>query len=232
MITALLLLAAGALAADRAPARCSIVALPIAREPGTTYVVATATSDTLAAPRDGGPTDQRDHLPPELRYTTHGQVVRVGRVHGADSAALERAFARLGRREALVVPWEHDPGCQPMRWMQGARWAPVAAPAGYRLRLRPPATWVDGRPVLDALVASAQPYPFGILAPRPPDAPALTPGEYVALLAALPTWDDLRDRRAEAGRRLDAWERAHPALAARYPAVAILRNARAVLAPR
>ena len=232
MTAPLLLLAAGALAAGAPRARCSIAALPIARDPAATYVVATATPDTMAAPRDGGPTAGRAHLPPALRYTTHGQLVRVDRLHGADSAALERAFARLGRREVLVVPWSYDTACQPMRWQGSARWAPLDAPAGYVLHLRPPSAWAGGPPVLDAVLAEVQPYPFGILAPRPPDPPALTPAEYVALLAALPTWDDLRDRRAGAGRTLDAWERAHPALAARYPAVAILRNARAALAMR
>lgn len=225
----ILLWVLGTLAATSAPPVCSVAALPVFRDPAATYLVGTATTDT-ARSTPGGQPIRLPGLASGPREPTFGQLLLVAEVFGSDSARLEQAFTRRGRREALVVPWSYGPGCQPIPWQGSARWAPVGPPGAYRLHLRPEAEWAGGPPVFDALRAELQPYPLGLLA-RPPSEPeALTPAEFTALYASLPTDTDARERRAAAQRALDAWERAHPELAQRFPAVAILRNARATIA--
>jgi hypothetical protein len=226
MATLLLL---SALAVASAPPFCSIVALPVFRDPTATYLVGTATPDTArAAP--GGPPVGLPGLAPEPPRASHGQLVRVDQFRGPDSALVERAFARRGVREALVVPWGYGPACEPIPWTASARWAPVGTPATYRLHLRPEAEWAGGVPVFDAVRAELQPYPHGLLAPPPSDGAALTASEFMALYAALPTDREAAEQPAVARGALDAWEREHPHLAGRFPAAAVLRSARATLA--
>jgi hypothetical protein len=54
----------------------------------------------------------------------------------------------------------------------------------------------------------------------------------MAFYSALPTQHDAVASPLEAARTLDRWARAHPELATRFPAAAVLRNARAFLATR
>jgi hypothetical protein len=208
---------------------CSISALPVFRDSAATYLVGTALGDTARAAPGGPPVGLRG-LPPTPPRASYGQVVRAEHLRGPDSARLERAFARQRLRDVLVVPWSYGPACQPIPWSTSARWAPVAAQASYRLRLRPEAEWGDGPPVFDALYAEVQPYPYGVLEPPLSETPSLTPKEFVDLYAALPTDGEAVRDPAAARRALDAWERAHPELATRFPAAAVLRSARATLA--
>ena len=220
-----------ALAVDSAApssARCSMVALPIMRDPAATYLVATAAADTSPI-LPGGPAADLAWVPAEHRRTPAGQLMRVGHLRGRDSLRLEQAFARRGDRSVLVVPWSFGPSCEVWWWSESAQWAPVGSPAAYRLRLRAPAEWGGEMPVLDALVAELQPYPFGILAPRAPDTTAMTPEQYVDLMVALPTARDVESRREAALAAIDAWVRRNPELAGLYPAVHVVRNVRAWL---
>ena len=210
------------------PPRCSMVALPITRDSAATYMVATAAPDTSPVP-SGGPAAGLAWVPAEHRRTTAAQRMRVGYHRGPDSLRLEQSFARIGDRSVLVVPWTYGPGCEPWWWSESARWAPVGSPAAYRLRLRAPEEWGGTIPVLDALVADLQPYPFGILAPRAPDTTAMTPEQYVDLMGALPTVRDAESRREVALAKIDAWVRRNPELAGLYPAVHVVRNVRAWL---
>jgi hypothetical protein len=209
---------------------CSIGALPVFRDPAATYLVGVATPDSALAAA-GGPRVGLRGRPPEPPRAAFGQVVRVGLIRGPDSLAIERVFARLGAREAVVVPWAYDPSCSPMPWSAGAPWAPIGVSGAYQLRLRAADQWGGARPVLDALVAELQPYPHGLLAPAPGEA-ALSVEQFVDLYAGLPSARDASERPATARRALAAWERAHPQLATRFPAAAVLRNARATLAAR
>ena len=205
-----------------------MVALPITRDSAATYLVATAAADTSPVP-SGGPAADLGWVPAEHRRTPAAQLMRVGHLRGLDSLRLEQTFARNGDRSVLVVPWSYGPGCEPWWWSESARWAPEGSPAAYRLRLRQPEEWGGAIPVLDALVADLQPYPFGILAPRAPDTTAMTPQQYVDLMIALPTAKDVEVRREESLETIEAWVRANPELAGLYPAVHVVRNVRAWL---
>lgn len=231
MMLPLLITLTIALAAEPAVpehARCSMVALPIMRDSAATYLVATAAADTSPVP-SGGPAADLAWVPAEHRRNPAGQRMRVGHLRGVDSLRLEQTFRRNGDRVVLVVPWSYGPSCEPWWWSESARWAPVGSPATYRLRLREPEEWGGAIPVLDALVADLQPYPFGILAPRAPDTTAMTPEQYADLMVALPTARDAEVRRDAALASIDAWVRANPELARLYPAVHVVRNVRAWL---
>ena len=225
----ILLWVLGTLAGTSMPPVCSVAALPVFRDPAATYLVGIATTDT-APVAPGGPSVGLPGLLSDPQEPANGQLLRVAQLSGIDSVRLEHAFRRRGRREALVVPWSYGPACQPIPWAASARWAPVGTPAAYRLHLRPEAEWAGGLPVFDAFRAELQPYPHGLLASPPSERDTLTPAEFTALYAALPTDTDARERPAAAQRALAAWERANPELARRFPAVAVLRNARAAIA--
>jgi hypothetical protein len=163
-------------------------------------------------------------------------VIRVDRLGGADSAVFEQAFARLGAREVVVVPWDYGPDCSPVIWGRSFRWVESGAPGFYRLRARPASKSASGRPVLDAFRADLEPYPHGVFFQRGyrgthavRTGPALTPAEYFTFYSALPSSAVARERPQEARAILDALERAYPELAARYPATASLQLARAIL---
>jgi hypothetical protein len=221
----------GTLAAPAPDVVCSIAGLPIFRDSTASYAVGTAASDTTLGP-PGGPLVGLPGLVSAPWPATFGQVVHVARLSGPDSSRIERAFAGQGSRDVIVVPWSFGAACEPITWRGSARWAPVNLPALYWLHLRPETEWVGGVPVFDALRAELQPYPHGVLAPRPLDGVALTPDEARALYAALPTQREAEAQPAAALRMLDEWAAAHPELAQRFPAAAVLRNARAYLTQR
>jgi hypothetical protein len=163
-------------------------------------------------------------------------VIRVDRLAGVDSAVLEQAFARLGAREVVVVPWDYGPDCRPVIWGRSFRWVQSGAPGFYRLRARVASESASGRPVLDAVWADLEPYPHGLFFQRGyrgTDAVrtgrALTPAEYFTFYSALPSTAVARESPQKARAILAELERIHPELAARYPATAALQRARAIL---
>jgi hypothetical protein len=216
---------------------CSLVPVAVFRDTAVTYLVGAAVPDTapagLGATR---PSEAGGHWGAGRARAVFGQVIRVDRLAGADSAVLERAFMRLDAREVVVVPWDYGPDCRAVVWGRSFRWVETAAPGFYRLRPRPESEWTTGRPVLDAFRADLEPYPHGIFFQRGyrgthavRTGPALTPAEYFSLYSALPPSSVASERPQAARAILDAWERTHPDLAAKYPATAALQFARAIL---
>lgn len=151
----------------------------------------------------------------------------------------ESTFVIRASREAVVVPWDYDPACQPVPWARSARWVTHAEPGFYRARPRPRAAWIQGRPTYDAFRADIEPYPHGKYFERgyrntdSAQAPgALTPSEYFELYSALPaSADAVRDPEAALARLLE-WEASHPDQAKRFPATRVLSYARRVITYR
>jgi hypothetical protein len=216
---------------------CSVVPVAVFRDSTTTFLVGTAVPDTVAVGLGATrPSEAGGHWGAGRARPVFGQVIRVDRLGGADSAALEQAFARLGAREVVVVPWDYGPDCRPVIWGRSFRWVDSGAPGFYRLRARPGSDSASGRPVLDAFRADLEPYPHGVFFQRGyrgtnavRSGAALTPGEYFTFYSALPASTVARERPQEARAILDALERTRPDLASRYPATATLRLARAIL---
>jgi hypothetical protein len=231
------ILTAVAIAGASAPRICSPVAFAMFRDSTTTFLVGTAAPDTVfVGPGATKPSGDGGHWGSGRDRAVFGQVIRVDRLAGADSAALERAFTKLGAREVIVVPWDYSADCQPVIWSRTFRWVTSPAPGFYQLRPRPDSTWGNGRPILDAFRADLEPYPHGVYFERGyrgTDAirtgPALTPVEYFTFYSALPSSLDVRERPSVARAAVDAWERAYPEIAAKYPATASLRLLRSYL---
>lgn len=245
MTSLLFIFAAGAAMVWSAPPavpafRCSIDRYRELREPSKTFFVGSAQPDTvLAGPGSslGDHAGSGRHAPLEAA-PIFGQVVQVRQLAGNDSSALALAFAKLGVREVIVVPWGLDRACAPIPWTATARWVETADPGFYRVTARPAAEWVNGRPVLDAVPGSHEPYPNagvfrrGHLSIELAKGPSLTAEQYFGLHAALP--DMLRTKKDRAGalQALDAWERDHPELARTYPAPEVIYYARHFLRDR
>jgi hypothetical protein len=216
---------------------CSVKPVAIFRDTAATYLVGTAAPDTVAAGRGAiEPSEAAGHWSAGRSRPIFGQVIRVDRLGGADSAVLEGAFARLGARQVVVVPWDYGPDCRAVIWGRSFRWVESREPGFYRLRARPVGESVSGRPVLDAFRADLEPYPHGIFFQRGyrgtaavRTGPALTPAEYFTFYSALPSSTLVREKPQEARAILEAFQRTHPELAAKYPAKSALQHARAML---
>jgi hypothetical protein len=216
---------------------CSPVPVAVFRDTAVTYLVGTATPDTLAAGLGSArPSADPGHWGAGRPRPVFGQVIRVDRLGGADSALLERAFARLGTREVVVVPWDYGPDCSPVIWGRSFRWVEGGAPGFYRLRARPERESAGGRPVLDAFRADLEPYPHGIFFQRGyrgthvvRTGPALTPAEYFTFYSGLPSSALAREKPQEARAMLEELQGRHPELTTKYPANYALQLARAML---
>ena len=223
------------------PAVCSLVPIATYRDTATTFFVGAGAPDTvLAGPGSTTVGRGAGHWGRATGRPIFGQVVRVGdALGGAASPALERAFARLGRREVVVVPWDYAPDCEPVPWGRSARWVETTEPGFFRARPRPESQWLEGRPVLDAYRADLEPYPHAVFFQRGyrgTDAlktgPSLTPDEYFGLYAVLPDQTQYASGSDSALTALAVWERAHPEVAKKYPAPRILDFARRFLERR
>jgi hypothetical protein len=216
---------------------CSVAPVIVFRNNGGTYLLGSALPDTVAAgPGRVRPSREGGHWGAGGPRAIYGQVVRVDRFGGKDSATIAQAFARQGSREVVIVPWDYGPDCAEVVWSRSARWVTTDAPGFYRLVPRPQSEWVNGRPVLDAFMADLGPYPHALFyensfrgagAARGPQ--ALTAAELFAFYVALPSGDDARLRPDRARLMLDTWERANEDLAAKYPASVSLSLARSEL---
>lgn len=220
------------------PGLCSPVPIAVLRDTATTFFVGIGTPDTmLAGPGPVKFSTEPGHWGRGTARLIFGQVVRVTHhLGGAASAAVERAFRRLDTRDVVIVPWDYAPDCQPVPWRRSARWVEGTQPGFFRVRLRPESQWINGRPVLDAYRADLEPYPHGVFFQRGyrgtgalKTGPSLTPEEYFELYAALPDQGQAAREPDRSAASLDAWERAHPELAAKYPAPQILGFARRIL---
>lgn len=226
-------------AAPATPRRCSLIYYPNTQP--ELYFLGRGTRDTAIAGagdvREGGGIFQRPGAPIADRITrpVYGQVVRVSRVGGSLGPRLERAM-RNARREVLLVPWGYGSDCGVGLWGGSARWSQVDAVGLFTARLRPESLWVDRRPTLDVFAAWYEPYPHGEFLrsrrsrdERPDTAGAggtrwLTAEELFELYRALPALKPVRRDAPAEVRPLEAWHRAHPELATRFPASLILND--------
>jgi hypothetical protein len=167
--------------------------------------------------------------PAGMLAAVHGQLVRVDTIGGAGDGRVRRLLDWRGTRDVVVVPWGYDDACRPVPWDSSARWVEPGLTGFYTVSLRPESQWVDRRPTFDAYAADLDPYPHGAYYRRGLQGTAqlrrrasLDAREMFALYDALPP-HGRRDDAALA--RLRAWAAANPALAAKYPADAILREA-------
>lgn len=219
---------------------CSIVPVATFRDTSVSYFVATANPDTVfAGPGQVRPSIESGHWGPANNRAIYGQLVTILRLRGANKPDAESAFARQRSRTAVVVPWDYDPGCQPVPWARSARWVTNPQPGFYRARLRAHVEWIDGRPTYDAFRADIEPYPHGKYFERgyrntdSAQAPgALTASEYFDLYSALPALAEARRDPEGALKRLIEWEARHPEQARRFPATRVLRYARNAIAYR
>jgi hypothetical protein len=210
-----LLLGACALMAAARPARpelCSIAPVPSIR-PGLQLIV-TATADTLPA----GSGSMEYPVEAESPGAIYGQVARVERAGGAAAAGLPAATDRV-----VLVPWDHDAGCQRVQWSSGARWIQPGTRGLIWSSLRPREQWVDGLPTLD-VSGDYQAPSTGTMEDLPADS-ALTVEQLFDLVALLP-----EDEADVAGVEADdqpllRWARANPGLARLYPAHMMVKQA-------
>lgn len=214
--------------------RCSIRPFPDARDPEVTYLLGTATPDTLlAGPGTVEPSAGPGHWGPGGLQSIYGQVIHVERFGGADSTTLARAFEHHDTPRVVIVPWAYDPSCRTTLWSRSAQWVPLGAPGMFTVRLRPRSQWVEGVPTLDAFMADIEPFPLGLFfqrGHRGTDAlrtkPSLTAAEYFDLYRALPDRSTIRQNPTAASAAVARWEQVNPQLAVKYPATEILRQAR------
>lgn len=237
VLTLIALLSGFAYSEDRSPASagfCSLVPVAALRDASVSFFVATAKSDTVAA--GAGPVRPSrfgGHWGPANNRAIYGQVVTIHELGGAAAAVAESSFARRATREAVAVPWDYDPACQPVPWARSARWVIDARPGFYRARLRPSEGWTGGRPTYDVYHADIEPYPHGLFFQRgyrgtdsAQMATSLTATEYFGLYAALPDAATRRCDPQRASLQLTDWEAAHPDQAGRFPATRVLEQAR------
>lgn len=169
----------------------------------------------------------------------YGQVVRVERLSPAASPELRAALERAGGR-VVLVPWDYMADCSPIQRRSGARWLADGASGLFEMRLRERAHWANDIPTLDVVGIQFWPYVEGLkggmgFRGMPVDdsrssQPWLSPAELLTLHALRPTMEEVEARPDSAFAPLRAWAVANPVLAAREPAVAMLRYAERMVA--
>lgn len=211
--------------------RCTMSILPNVRDSLATYIVGTATEDTvLAGP---GLVGRALHMGPRPGQRVYGQVVRADTLNGVGAGFVRRAFAERRSRAAVIVPWAYDSGCAIDFWRHSARWVTPDSSGLFSVRRRAESLWVDGIPTFDALYASVRSYVHGPFGAGPGQLSAmagtmlesdraLTPAEVFGIYIRLPARIDPTDT-ATIG-RLRRWVRANPTLRARYPGNYILQG--------
>jgi hypothetical protein len=213
---------------------CDQPRLRTLRHSAETHLIITATAETRPAGEGVPPFTYADwQLPGSSRPTIFGQVVTVRRASGAAAADLRNA----GRR-AVLVPWDHDSGCQPIPWTLHPRWIPAGQTGFVAARLRPRDKWVDDMPTFDVADAWREPYSvegmrqLAVNVSQSAGA-IMTPEEYSSLYAALPVIRDWQRNAAAAVRPLRAWRDRNPTLAVKYPAKWVIATTlRSVERPR
>jgi len=188
------------------------------RRADETHLIVIATARTGAAGEGTAPFTYPHWQPPGSRRAIVGQVVTVERVSGAAAATVRGA----GRR-AVLVPWDHDAGCDPIPWASGARWIPVGLRGFVAARLRPRERWVHGLPTFDVSDAWREPYSLERMRQLTVNMPdtrraLMSPEEYASLYAALPEMSEWERDPVTAARPLRDWRDRNPALASKYPA--------------
>ena len=210
----------GEMAGASSPAMCDQTYFRGFRTPDESGLIVRALDETVVTSDALPPFVYADWQPPGSRPTIRGQVVIVVRVLSSDSAAVRQALGAAKR--AVLVPWAHDSGCEPIPWTSKPTWIKPGTGGFVAARLRPREKWAGALPTFDVQDAWREPYRTARARPLAgvvvEKRAVMTPDEYGSFYQALPTFADWqRDQR----RSLDAifaWERAHPDLAKKEPA--------------
>jgi hypothetical protein len=161
-----------------------------------------------------------DWQPPGSRPTIRGQVVVVERVLSGDSAAVRQTLGPTMR--AVLVPWDHDTGCEPIPWTSRPTWIKPGTVGFVPARLRPRDKWAGAVATFDVQDAWREPYTAERAKPVPgvvvEKRATMTPDEYGSFYQSLPTIDAWKRDQPRAFDAMFAWARAHPDLAAKEPA--------------
>ena len=219
---------------------CSLDPTPRFRSASVTYVVATATADTvLAGPGYVTPSTYGGHWGRGNVRDVYGQLVHVDSIAGAYQVAIRRMLQH-GDRRVVIVPWDYDPSCEPTYWSGSARWVDPGLVGFYKLKIRDESRWVGGRPTFDAFTADLNPYPHGAYyrrgwhgtdAVRSSQA-SLDARQLFSLFLALPFYDAPAAMGPDSLAALRRWVAEHPELAKRYPADVIARELLTASTPR
>ena len=223
-MSAIFFLATAAVHARHAP-RCSKAFLVGARTPDRIWFLGSALPDSMYAgpgdiqPQGSGP----GHAGPAGPGAFLGQLVRVERLDPQASDDLRRGVEQSGGR-VLLVPWDYDAGCQTVPRVARATWVEAGRSGLFSGRLRRPAHWRNGIPILDVLTPEFEPYPFPVDAWERDTSRQATAEELFAFVGDLPTrtgtfttsaaWEEELEQRHL---WLQAWAKEHPALAALPP---------------
>jgi hypothetical protein len=204
-----------------ASALCDQPGLRPLRHEAETHLIVTATAGTRQAGEGERPFVFPDWQPLGSRRPIVGQLVAISHVSGVAAAFVRSAAGRS--RHAILVPWDHDPGCQPIPWVGEARWMPIGETGFVAARLRPRARWVDDIPTFDVSDAWREPYSverMKLLATNMPEVAnaIMTPAEYGSFYAALPELSAWQRDPVAAVQPLRAWRDRNRDLAAKYPA--------------
>ena len=229
-LRALVLLVLTASAAQPAHA-CSLQNVGIAR--GTApYFVFVASPDTAPVPAW---TTKEENPPATL--SEFGQVVQITRfAEGAEPAGPDvREALEQSNGRAVLVPWGYDASCRTVGWGRASyRWVKSSIPAFVSAQLRPRSAWADGIPTFDVHTAYLEPYPHEPWLNarhfrKPPKdlSQLLTAEQYFQLYGALPTFEAWKQAPEKSLQQIKQWLQAHPRLAEKYPANALLDEAEA-----
>lgn len=157
--------------------------------------------------------------PPGQRPRIAGQVVLIQDVLADPTAMLRPAPGREIR--AVLVPWDHDTGCDPIPWAHSPIWITPGTVGFVAARLRPREKWAGDYPTFDVRDAWREPYTeerARSLSGPSASTEVMTPVEFGRFHTALPElghWE--RDPKSAIRPVLD-WQKANPVLAAKAPA--------------
>jgi hypothetical protein len=157
--------------------------------------------------------------PPGQRSGIAGQVVLIEDVLDDPTGILRRAPGREIR--AVLVPWDHDTGCEPIPWTHAPIWITPGTVGFVAARLRPRERWAGDYPTFDVRDAWREPYTeerARSLSGLSSSTEVMTPSEFGWFHTALPELSQWERDPKSAIRPLLDWQKANPALAAKAPA--------------
>jgi hypothetical protein len=190
------------------------------RTVGESNLVIRALGETVVASDGLPPFVYAEWQRPGSRPAISGQVVIVERVLGRDSADVRRLLGRV--RKAVLVPWDHDTGCEPIPWTSAARWIAPSTVGFVAARLRPRDKWAGGLPTFDVRDAWREPYTAErarlALGSLGRERAVMSPDEYGSFYQALPSDEEWMRDRLPSYDDLFAWERENPVVATKEPA--------------
>lgn len=179
------------------------------------YFIGQAMADTvLVEPGDTEPRVGGGHFGRSGFGPFHGQVVRVERFGTRTGLDVARY------PEVIVMPWDYDASCGPVRWGRSAAFVEPGTIGLYTPHLRPEADWEDGTPTFDSYAPEMEAYPFELQ----PDfmrsfesRPHLSAEELFELLERLPSREELDASAGGAADPFFDWVQNQERLETHYP---------------